>query len=60
MSMTNPDCYFGDHEWRGGGCIGCGVRFRCVCGVYLKVENLDKHTDSCRWLQSKLERVTRP
>jgi hypothetical protein len=31
---NNPDCYFGDHSWRGGICSGCGERLRCYCGAF--------------------------
>jgi hypothetical protein len=45
----NPDCYFGDHEWRGGVCVGCGERFRCECGQFLYADDarLTAHAEVC-------------
>ena len=52
MSADNPDCYFGDHDWRGGACVACGKRLRCSCGQFLSVDNIDAHTLRCPWIQA--------
>ena len=45
----NPDCYYGDHEWRGtSACVHCGERLRCGCGCYVREDNLDAHLETCR------------
>lgn len=48
-NMIDPDCYYGDHEWRGGGaCVRCGVQLRCYCGQFVTESGIDKHLrESC-------------
>lgn len=45
----NPECYYGDHQWRGGGaCICCGKKLRCYCGRFVTEDGLNKHLEeSC-------------
>lgn len=44
----SPDCYFGDHTWRGGSaCTRCDARLRCVCGQYVREDN-PAHYDTCK------------
>jgi hypothetical protein len=47
--MINPNCHFGDHDWRGSGvCVHCGKRLRCYCGQFVTEDGIDKHIrDSC-------------
>lgn len=43
----DPPCWFsGDHYWRGGRCTACGERFRCYCGRFIKVEDIDAHVEA--------------
>jgi hypothetical protein len=51
---VNPDCYYGDHEWRRGVCIGCGKRFRCACGQFQDADSLEDHAESCPWVKANL------
>ena len=46
----NPDCWYGDHSFGGGGrCHGCGLRLRCACGVFAldQDEWWDRHIKRC-------------
>lgn len=47
--MMNEGCLSGCY-WGGSSvCSVCGDRLRCVCGAYVREDNLDKHIDnSCR------------
>lgn len=52
----NPDCHYGDHEWRGGGvCVSCGERLRCNCGRFIRSADLDAHVVDCPWVVANLE-----
>lgn len=35
-----------EHFWRGGRCTACGERFRCYCGRFVKVEDIDAHVQA--------------
>jgi hypothetical protein len=44
----NPNCYYGDHDWLGGGvCLACGKRLRCGCGQFVTEDGLEKHIEVC-------------
>lgn len=43
----NPDCYFGDHNWRGTGACGCGARLRCACGAFITESGVPAHLVHC-------------
>ncbi len=46
-----PPCYVtNDHYWSGGICTSCGERLRCLCGRFIRVDDLDAHIDrgECR------------
>lgn len=44
-----PECYYGDHSWRGGGtCVLCGARLRCYCGAFVREDGIDEHLKKCR------------
>lgn len=45
--IHHPDCHYGDHHWVGGRCSLCGKPFRCLCGRFLRIEDLDDHIDKC-------------
>ena len=49
MSVTDADCYFGDHTWLGGGsCVRCGKQLRCYCGQFVREDDIDRHLrESC-------------
>ncbi len=46
---TEPGCeWTGDHEFRGtGACVHCGLRFRCVCGRFMRTSDLKHHILRC-------------
>jgi hypothetical protein len=47
-SFDNPDCYYGDHYWNGGGtCSRCGMRLRCDCGQFVTEDGMDEHFEWC-------------
>lgn len=42
--MIDPDCHYGDHWWNGESvCSRCGKQLRCICGQFIREEDLDKH-----------------
>lgn len=42
--IDDPDCHYGDHAWRGTStCVRCGNRLRCVCGCYVREDNMNAH-----------------
>jgi hypothetical protein len=44
----NPNCYYGDHDWCGGGiCLSCGKRLRCGCGQFIRADDGEKHIETC-------------
>lgn len=55
----NADCHFGDHEWNGTSQCRCGARLRCMCGVYIREDNLNDHYKRCPWVERELERERR-
>lgn len=41
-------CQMEGHEWRNGGiCIYCGERLRCLCGQFVRSDQLDQHVKNC-------------
>lgn len=36
-------CAYEGHDWRGGVCAACGERLRCVCGRFVKVDDIREH-----------------
>ena len=66
LAYSNADCYFGDHEWRGGGvCVGCDARLRCACGAFAKEADAwwEAHVPRCAYLlaveQDDIDQITR-
>lgn len=52
----NPDCYFGDHAWRGTSqCVRCDARLRCHCGVFVREDNLDAHLERCPVVAAQMQ-----
>jgi hypothetical protein len=43
MTGDAPCWASNDHYWSGGVCTACGARLRCMCGRFIKVEDLDAH-----------------
>ena len=38
----------GGHEFRGtGACVMCGLKFRCVCGRFMRTDQLKVHIWKC-------------
>lgn len=51
----NPDCYNGDHTWRGTSlCVYCGIRLRCECGQFVREDGFDAHYKRCPWMRAIL------
>ena len=50
--MLNSYCCMGGHYWNGTSqCVRCGARLRCICGVYVREDNIDEHcAERCRVL----------
>ena len=50
FNMADADCHYGDHHWaeRGNGatCTNCHERFRCACGRFMRIDQLDAHIES--------------
>ena len=55
----DADCYFGDHDWRGTSRCRCGARLRCICGVFIREDNIDEHVKRCPVITSEVEKEHR-
>lgn len=49
MSILSPPCWYtNDHQWHGKSmCPECGARLRCLCGRFVREDNLEAHMDAC-------------
>lgn len=51
-----PCSYSGDHRYGDGGiCANCGERLRCLCGRFLRVDQLVEHEKVCPVIEDMAE-----
>ncbi len=50
----SPDCYLmNDHRWNGTSQCECGARLRCICGCFVREDNLAAHVAKCRTIAAE-------
>ena len=58
-TMTGSDfCHVEGHLWRGGLCIRCYEQYRCWCGRFMKIEDMDAHFPHCPWVLAHKEETS--
>jgi hypothetical protein len=51
--MGYDGCQSG-HYWHGSSlCSECGARLRCICGAFVREDNLDEHMKTCRTIAAE-------
>lgn len=59
--MAYVPCYVtNDHYWHGGSCSECGKQLRCICGRFIKVDDLDTHMRNACPTIARMEREEPP